>query len=112
MEVKEREIGKLVLLLKQGQVMYGQRREELSHHPIREVPEIVSEGGNLLANTSAAAAPMNPKKGADVGHVSYDTVAIVLVDSLSLTTRLDCEGSKSSTFTDPGNVALVGMCDT
>lgn len=111
MEVKEREIGKLVLLLIQGQVLYGQRGVELSHHPIREVPEIASEGGNLLANTSAAAAPMNPKKGADVGHVSYDTVAIVLVDSLSITRR-DCEGSKSSLFTDRGNVALVGMCDT
>ena len=92
--------------------MYGQRREELSHHPIREVPEIVSEGGNLLANTSAAAAPMNPKKGADVGHVSYDTVAIVLVDSLSLT-RCDCEGALNRPYSQiEANVALVGMCDT
>lgn len=32
---------------------------------------------SLLAKHRAAVTPMKPKKGADVGQVSYDTVAIV-----------------------------------
>ena len=32
---------------------------------------------HLLAKHNAAVTPMNPKKGADVGQVSYDTVAIL-----------------------------------
>lgn len=34
---------------------------------------------NLLAKHSAAVTPIKPKKGADVGQVSYEMVAIMLV---------------------------------
>jgi hypothetical protein len=49
--------------------------------PIDAIPTpdlAVPYAAPILAKHNAAVTPMNPKNGADVGHVSYDTVDIFI----------------------------------
>ena len=60
-----------------GKVTQTERKGEGEEANAKSQPSFSEvQTKHLLAKTRADAAPMNPKNGAEVGQVSYDTVAI------------------------------------